>query len=157
MLKEGEQAPDFELKANNGQTIRLSSFQGRKNIVLCFYPKNHMWGCPSKKVFEQAKSVVDNYERIKQLDAEVFGVSVDTVESHKKFVSEYNIPYQLLSDTEKDVCKKYAGLNIYGLAKRTTYVIDKEGKIAKIFTNIDPNIHGEEIVATLSSLTMQVS
>ena len=79
MLKEGETAPDFELAANNEQNIRLSSFKERKNVVLCFYPKNHMFACPSKKVFEQAKSIVDNYERIKQLDAEVFGISVDTV------------------------------------------------------------------------------
>jgi len=157
MLKEGEPALDFELTSNNEQTIRLSSFKGRKNIVLCFYPKNHMWGCPSKKVFEQAKSVVDNYERIKQLDAEVFGISVDTVESHKKFANEYNIPYQLLSDTGKNVCKKYAGLNIYGLAKRTTFIIDKTGMIAKIFMEIDPKVHGEEIVKTLGAIAKQVS
>lgn len=157
MLKEGEIAPDFELKANNEQTIRLSSFKGRKNIVLCFYPKNHMFGCPSKKVFEQAKSIVDNYERIKQLDAEVLGISVDTVESHKKFADEYKIPYPLLSDRGKNVCKQYAGLNIYGLGKRTTYIIDKEGMIAKIFTGIDPKVHGEEIVATLSNIAKQVS
>ena len=152
MLKEGEPAPDFELTTNNNQTIRLSSFKGRKNVVLCFYPKNHMWGCPSKKVFEQAKSIVDNYERIKQLNAEVFGISVDTLESHKKFADEYKIPYPLLSDTVKNVCKQYTGLNIYGLAKRTTYIIDKEGMIAKIFTGIDPKVHGEEIVATLSNM-----
>jgi len=151
MLREGEPAPDFELPANNEQIIRLSSFKSRKNVVLCFYPKNHMWGCPSKKVFEQAKSIVDNYECIKQLDAEVLGVSVDTVESHKKFADEYKIPYPLLSDTGKNVCKQYAGLNIYGLAKRTTCIIDKEGVIAKIFTEIDPKAHGEEIVATLSA------
>jgi len=157
MLKEGEPAPDFELTANNDQTIRLDSFKGRKNIVLCFYPKNHMWGCPSKKVFEQAKSVVDSYERIKQLEAEVFGISVDTLESHKKFADEYKIPYPLLSDTGKNVCNQYAGLNMFGLAKRTTFIIDKEGRIARIFTDIDPKVHGEEIVATLSSITKQVS
>ena len=157
MLKEGEPAPDFELTANNEQTIILSSFKGRKNVVLCFYPKNHMWGCPSKKVFEQAKSIVDNYERIKQLDAEVFGISVDTIESHKKFANEYNIPYSLLSDTGKNVCKQYAGLNIYGLAKRTTFIIDKGGMIAKIFTEIDPKVHGEEILTALSSIAKQVS
>jgi peroxiredoxin Q/BCP len=157
MLKEGEAAPDFELTANNGQNVRLGSFKSRKNVVLCFYPKNHMWGCPSKKVFEQAKSVVDNYERIKQLNAEVFGISVDTVESHKKFASEYSIPYQLLSDTTKNTCKQYAGLNMYGLANRTTYIIDKNGKVARIFTKTDPKVHGEEIVAALSIISKQVT
>lgn len=157
MLKEGEIAPDFELTANNEQIVRLSSFKPRKNVVLCFYPKNHMWGCPSKKVFEQAKSIVDNYERIKQLDAEVFGISVDTVESHKKFVNEYSIPYQLLSDTSKNACKQYAGLNMYGLANRTTYIIDKNGKIAKIFTKTHPKVHGEEIVTALGIISKQVT
>lgn len=156
MLKEGEQAPDFELPSNKDEQISLSSFKNKKNVVLCFYPKNHMWGCPSKKVFEQAKSVVDNYERIKQLDAEVFGISVDTVESHKNFAEEYNIPYQLLSDADKKVCKQYPGLNIYGLAKRTTFIIDKEGNVAKIFTEIDHKSHGEEIVAALSAIAKQV-
>jgi len=157
MLVESESAPDFELRANNDQIIRLSSFKGRKHVVLCFYPKNHMWGCPSKKVFEQAKSIVDNYERMKQLDAEVFGISVDTIESHKKFVQEYSIPYLLLSDADKNVCKQYAGLNMYGLARRTTYIIDKGGIIAKIFTDIDPKAHGEQIVASLNSVAKQLS
>lgn len=149
-MEEGEIAPDFELPAHTDEKIRLGSFRNRKNVVLCFYPKNHMWGCPSKKVFEQSKSVVDNYESIKDLEAEVFGISVDTVESHKKFAEEYNIPYKLLSDVDKKICKQYAGLNIYGLAKRTTFIIDKEGKIIKIFKNIEPKNHGEEIVSMLS-------
>ena len=157
MLGEGEAAPDFELTANNEQNVRLSSFKGTKNVVLCFYPKNHMFACPSKKAFEQAKSVVENYERIKQLDAEVFGISVDTVESHEKFVNEYNIPYQLLSDTGKNVCKQYAGLNMYGLANRTTCIIDKNGKIARLFTKPDPKIHGEEIVTALGMISKQVT
>lgn len=151
-MREGEQAPDFELRANNEQTIRLDSFKGRKNVVLCFYPKNHLWGCPSKKVFEQARSIIDNYERIREFDAELFGVSVDTVESHKKFVEEYNIPYLLLSDPDKNVCRQYAGLNMYGLAKRSTFIVDKKGIMAKVFTDIDANIHGGEIVAALSSI-----
>ncbi len=152
MVKKGESAPDFELPSNTDASVRLSSFRNKKNIVLCFYPKNHMWGCPSKKVFEQAKSVIDNYNRIKQLDAEVLGISIDTVESHKKFAEEYNIPYMLLSDVDKKVCKEYAGLNMYGLAKRTTFVIDKQGVAMEIFTNIAPKAHGDEIVAALNSI-----
>ncbi|MFQ5941636.1 MAG: peroxiredoxin [Nitrososphaerales archaeon] len=156
MVNEGELAEDFELRSNKDEQVSLTSFKNRKNVVLCFYPKNHMWGCPSKKVFEQAKSVVDNYERIKQLDAEVFGISVDTVESHKKFAGEYNIPFQLLSDKDKKVCKQYPGLNIYGLAKRTTFIIDKEGNVAKVFTQIDHKSHGEEIIAALSTIAKRV-
>lgn len=151
-MERGDVAPDFALPSNLDEMIQLSSFRNKKNVVLCFYPKNHMWGCPSKKVFEQAKSVIDSYNKIRELDAEVFGISVDTVESHKQFAEEYGIPYRLLSDVEKNVCKSYAGLNIYGLSKRTTYVIDKEGKIMKIFRDIDPKDHGEQIVAQLSSI-----
>ncbi len=156
-MKEDDPAPDFELEANNGQKVRLSSFRGKKIVVLTFYPKNHMWGCPSKKVFEQAKGIVENYGHIRELDAEVFGISVDTVESHKKFVEEYRIPYLLLSDVEKKTCKEYAGLNIYGLAKRTTYIIDKESRVARVFREIDPKTHGEEIVAALGSMTRKIS
>lgn len=111
-----------------------------------------MWGCPSKKVFEQTKSVIDNYERIKQFEGEVLGISVDTVESHKKFAEAYGIPYPLLSDVEKKVCKEYAGLNIYGLAKRSTFIIDKHGIVRKIFRNIEPKTHGDEIVKTLAAM-----
>ncbi len=153
MVKEGDAAPDFELQSNTDEPVRLSSFRNRRNVVLCFYPKNHMWGCPSKKVFEQAKSVIDNYDRIRELEGEVLGISVDTIESHKKFTEEYGIPYRLLSDVDKKVCKEYAGLNMYGLAKRTTFIIDKQGVVRKIFKDIDPEAHGNEIVATLNSIT----
>lgn len=152
MVKEGDTAPDFELQSNADEPVRLSSFRNRRNVVLCFYPKNHMWGCPSKKVFEQAKSVIDNYERIRELEGEVLGISVDTIESHKKFTEEYGIPYRLLSDVDKKVCKEYAGLNMYGLAKRTTFIIDKQGMVRKIFRDIEPEAHGNEIVATLNSI-----
>ena len=153
MVKEGDAAPDFELQSNTDERISLASFRDRRNVVLCFYPKNHMWGCPSKKVFEQAKSVIDNYDRIRELEGEVLGISVDTIESHKKFAEEYGIPYRLLSDVDKKVCKEYAGLNMYGLAKRTTIIIDKQGVVRKIFKDIEPEAHGNEIVATLNSIT----
>jgi peroxiredoxin Q/BCP len=148
-VREGEPAADFDLLSNSDRRIKLSVFRG-KNVVLCFYPKNHLWGCPSKKVFEQARSIIENYERIKQLDAVLFGISVDTVESHKKFADEYKIPYPLLSDTDKSVCRKYAGLNMYGLAKRSTFIIDRNGIIVKVFRDIEPERHGGEIVAVLS-------
>ncbi|MFQ5941078.1 MAG: peroxiredoxin [Nitrososphaerales archaeon] len=152
MLREGEPAPDFELQSHTDEHVKLSSLKNGKNVVLCFYPKNHMWGCPSKKVFEQAKSVIDNYNRIRGLDGEVLCISVDSVESHKKFAKEYNVPYKLLSDVDKKVCREYAGLNMYGLAKRSTFIIDKRGTITKIFRDIEPKVHGDEIVTILNSI-----
>jgi peroxiredoxin Q/BCP len=151
-MKEGDLAPDFELSANDQSTIKLSSFKGQKNLVLCFYPKNHLFACPSKKVFKMAEAIVHAYPQIKTLDAELFAISVDTVEDQKKFVEEYKIPYRHLSDPSKVACKEYAGLNLAGLAKRSTFVVDKEGKIVKIFRDFKVESHGQEIIQVLQSL-----
>jgi len=151
-MNEGDTAPDFELSANDGSTIKLGSFKGQKNIVLCFYPKNHLFACPSKKVFEMAEATIRAYPKITSLNAELFAISVDTVEGQKKFVEEYKVPYKHLSDTNKTVCKEYAGLNLAGLAKRSTFIVDKEGKIAKIFRDVTVESHGQEIINALQSL-----
>lgn len=154
-MQEGDSAPDFELPASNGSTVKLSSFAGKKNVVLCFYPKNHLFMCPSKKVFKMAQSTISAHPDIVKTDSVLFAISVDTVEDQKKFVTEYQIPYLHLSDTSKNVCKTYAGLNVAGLAKRTTFVIDKNGRIRKIFRDIDVEKHGQEIAKTLAKLDNQ--
>ena len=151
-MNEGDVSPDFELQANDGSVVKLSYFKGKKNIVLCFYPKNHLFACPSKKVFKMAQTIVAAYPEIGALDAALFAISVDTVEDQKKFVEEYNIPYLHLSDPKKDTCKTYAGINLAGLAKRSTFIVDKEGKITKIFRDIEVESHGKEIVESLKSL-----
>ena len=151
-MQEGDVAPDFELQANDGSTVKFSSFKGKKNVVLCFYPKNHLFACPSKKVFQMAQTIIAAYNEIVALDAVLFAISVDTVEDQKKFVEEYNIPYLHLSDPKKDTCKTYASLNIAGLAKRSTFIIDKEGKITKIFRDIEIESHGNEIIESLKLL-----
>ena len=147
-----DSAPDFELEANDGTKIRLNSFTGKNNVVLCFYPKNHLFACPSKKVFEMAKSVISVYPEILSTNSKLFAISIDTVESQKKFVDEYNIPYLHLSDTQKNVCRTYPGLNIAGLAKRVTFIIDKNGVIKNIFRDIDVKNHGNQIVESLKKL-----
>jgi peroxiredoxin Q/BCP len=151
-MQEGDQAPDFELPASDGSTTKLSSFKNSKNVVLCFYPKNHLFMCPSKKVFEMAKSVVSAYSDIVKTGSVLFAISVDTVEDQKKFVSEYQIPYLHLSDTTKHVCKTYAGLNMAGLAKRSAFIIDKNGVIRKIFRDFDVKTHGQQIAEALAKL-----
>ena len=151
VLNEGDTAENFELYAHDGTTVRLESFKG-KNVVLCFYPKNHLFACPSKKVFDMAKSVISVYSKIQSTDTVLFAVSIDTVESQAKFVEEYNIPYIHLSDTKKTTCKTFAGLNIAGLAKRSTFVIDKQGIIRKVFRDIDVKSHGKEIVDFLNHI-----
>ena len=151
-LEEGETAINFELIANDDSKIILESFKGKKNVVLCFYPKNHLFACPSKKVFKIAKSVVSAYPDITSTDSVLFAVSIDSVDDQKKFVKEYDIPYLHLSDSKKDVCKNYTGLNIAGLAKRSTFVIDKKGIVRKIFRKIDADNHGNEIADFLKQL-----
>ena len=151
-MQEGDKALDFELQSSDGNIIKLSSFKGQKNVVLCFYPKNHLFACPSKLVFKNAKSTIAAYPQILALDAALFAISIDTAEDQKKFVEEYQIPYLHLSDPKKVACKVYAGLNLAGLAKRSTFIVNKEGKIAKIFRNIDVDSHGNQIIETLKNL-----
>lgn len=151
-MQQGDSAPDFELPASDGSTINLSSFKGNKNVVLCFYPKNHLFMCPSKKVFKMAQSVISAYSDILKTDSVLFAISVDTPDDQKKFVTEYQIPYLHLSDVTKNVCKAYAGLNVAGLAKRSTFVIDKAGIVRKIFRDIDVEKHGQDIARTLAEL-----
>ena len=151
-MQEGEPAPNFELIANDRSTISLNFFKDKKNVVLCFYPKNHIFGCPSKKVFKMAENVISSYSDITATDSELFAISIDTVEDQAKFVKEYGIPYLHLSDTAKDTCKTYAGLNVVGLAKRSTFIIDKNGVVRKIFRDINVEQHGKEIADFLKQL-----
>jgi peroxiredoxin Q/BCP len=151
-MEEGDLAPNFELEANDGSMIKLESFMDKNNVVLCFYPKNHLFACPSKKIFEMAKSVISVYSEIQSYNAKLFAISIDNVESQKKFVEEYKIPYLHLSDTQKNTCKKFAGLNIAGLAKRSTFIINKNRVIKKIFRNIEVKNHGHEILDFLKKL-----
>jgi len=154
-MQEGDSAIDFELSASDGTTIKLSSFKGNQNTVLCFYPKNHLFACPSKKVFEMAKSVISVYSQILESNSTLFAISIDTIESQEKFVKDYDVPYLHLSDTEKNVCKTYAGLNIAGLAKRSTFVIDKQGIVRIIFRDIDVKQHGKQIVESLKKINQE--
>ena len=151
-LEKGDTAEDFTLLGHDGQNITLSSFKGSKNVVLCFYPKNHLFACPSKKVFEMAKSVISVYSEIITSDTVLFAISVDSVESQAEFVQEYEIPYVHLSDPKKNACKRYAGTNIAGLAKRSPFLIDKNGIIQDVMREINVSSHGQEILDSLKKI-----
>ncbi len=151
-IQSGDAAENFELTAHDGSIIKLESYKDNKNVVLCFYPKNHLFGCPSKKVFEMAESVISVFPQIESEDTVLFAISVDSVESQAKFVDEYKIPYVHLSDPKKIACKIYAGLNVVGLAKRSTFVIDKTGKIRNVFRDIDAKHHGSQILESLKDI-----
>ena len=151
-LEKGNIAEDFELLGNDGSSFILSSYKNSKNVVLCFYPKNHLFACPSKKVFEMAKSVISVYPEIVATNTVLFAISVDSVDSQSEFVKEYQVPYIHLSDPKKIACKKYAGTNIAGLAKRSTFIIDKNGIIQDVMREINVASHGQEILDSLKKI-----
>ena len=151
-LDKGNIAEDFELLGNDGSSFILSSYKNSKNVVLCFYPKNHLFACPSKKVFEMAKSVISVYSEIVATNTVLFAISVDSVDSQSEFVKEYQVPYIHLSDPKKIACKKYAGTNIVGLAKRSTFIIDKNGIIQDVMREINVTSHGQEILDSLKKI-----
>ena len=99
-----------------------------------------------------AESVISVFSQIESEDGVIFAISIDSIESQAKFVDEYKIPYTHLSDMDKTVCKKYAGLNMVGLAKRSTFVIDKKGIVRSVFREIDAKNHGMQIVESLKHL-----
>ena len=151
-LEKGDIAEDFELLGNDGNSVTLSFYKNSKNVVLCFYPKNHLFACPSKKVFEMAKSVISVYAEIIATETVVFAISIDSVNSQSEFVKEYEIPYVHLSDPKKIACKKSAGTNIAGLAKRSTFIIDKNGIIQNVMREINVASHGQEILDSLKKI-----
>jgi peroxiredoxin Q/BCP len=149
-LKEGDRAPDFELASQTGQAVRLSSFQNRKNVVLYFYPKDNTPGCT-----KEACNFRNDITRFASQDTEVIGVSLDSVESHQKFVQKYGLNFTLLSDRDRTVAAEYGVLGSvlgFKFAKRTTFVIDKAGIIRKIFQNVKVNAHDDEVFAAIQAL-----
>lgn len=130
-LKVGDKAPDFTLNDAEGTPVRLSSFFGKKNIVLYFYPKDETPGCTA-----QACSFRDSYETFRDLGAEVIGISGDDAASHQNFVKKHRLPFVLLSDNNNEVRKKYGVPSTFFLIPgRVTFVIDKEGTVRHIFNS----------------------
>ena len=147
-LKIGDPAPDFEGPTSDGTRLGLKAFIGKKNVVLYFYPKDDTPGCT-----KEACSFRDNLSNVKKMDAEVIGVSLDSVESHKKFASKYKLPFSLISDQDKRVAQAYGVLRDTGTsANRVTFIIDKAGKIANIFPKVDVTKHTEQVVEALKAI-----
>ncbi len=152
MLEEGKKAPAFKLKDQNGDTVALSDFKG-KNVVLYFYPKDNTSGCTA-----EACNFRDEFPSFNKLDAVILGVSPDSVESHKKFAEKFNLPFTLLSDEKKEVLESYGvwkEKSMYGRkymgVERTTFIIDSQGKIKKIFNKVKVPDHNKEVKEALKS------
>jgi peroxiredoxin Q/BCP len=147
-LKVGDKAPDFSLLDEHGLPVSLKDFRGKKVVVLYFYPKDFTSGCTA-----EACSFRDNYKPYQDKGAIVIGVSLDSVESHARFSEKYNLPFAILSDKSKEVAKTYGVLGIGGfLARRVTFIINKDGKITHIFPKVDVKQHSEEVLKALEEL-----
>jgi peroxiredoxin Q/BCP len=145
----GNTAPDFTLASQKGESVTLSQFRGKKNVVLYFYPKDETPGCT-----REACTFRDSYELFTDLGAEVVGVSADTVESHKAFAEHHNLPFTLLSDLENKVRKLYGATSTLGIIPgRVTFVIDKKGVVMHVFSSqLQPEKHIEEAREVLRKL-----
>ena len=151
MLEVGMIAPDFTLLDKDGRPVTLSSFRG-KRVVLYFYPKDNTPGCT-----RQACAFAGAYSRFREIDAEVIGISKDSISSHVKFAEKYDLPFLLLSDPDLVAIKAYevwqekkmCGKVSMGVV-RTTFIIDADGKIEKIMPKVKPDTNAEEILEYLS-------
>lgn len=152
-LMAGVQAPDFVLSDENKTQRRLSDFRGR-SVVLYFYPKDDTPGCTT-----EACNFRDDYSAYINADIIILGVSPDSPESHAKFKEKFRIPFSLLGDTGHKVCdqygvwgaKKFMGRDYEGV-KRTTFLIDPNGRIAKVFENVRPSEHSAQVLAAIKML-----
>lgn len=139
-------APEFTAQITSGKTIHLQDYKGKK-VVLYFYPKDDTPGCTV-----EACGLRDQYQKIRELNAEVLGVSVDNTDSHQKFTTKFNLPFPLVADPDKSITKSYGVLNDKsGNARRVTFIIDEEGKIAKIFETVKPDQHPQEVIDALKA------
>ncbi len=146
MIQAGDQAPDFTLPASNGETISLSDYRGEKNVVLYFYPKDNTPGCTAESC-----DFRDHEQDFADLDTVILGVSLDDLASHEKFIQKYNLPFLLLSDTEAKVSNQYGVYkekNVFGKKKwgieRSTFIINKEGRIANAWRKVKVDGHVKE-------------
>lgn len=153
-LNVGDPAPDFRLPSTEGREISLKEFRGKKNVVLYFYPKDDTPGCT-----KEACSFRDERPKFDTKDAVLLGVSFDDLASHAKFIEKYKLSFSLLSDVDKKVASAYGVYkekSMYGRTylgiERSTFVIDKNGKIAQIYRKVKVDGHSDEILEALSAM-----
>jgi peroxiredoxin Q/BCP len=141
----GQQAPDFALPSQEGAPVSLKQFHG-KWVVLYFYPKDMTQGCTI-----EAHNFQQDLPKYDRANAAIVGVSVDSTDSHKEFCTKESLTFKLLSDTDKKVVDQYGSLSPRGVASRNTFLIDPSGKVAKVWTGVNPSKHSEEVLAALAA------
>ncbi|MCX8111886.1 MAG: thioredoxin-dependent thiol peroxidase [Bacteroidia bacterium] len=147
LLAIGTEAPDFAAPDQSGRMIRLSDFRGKK-VILYFYPKDDTPGCT-----KEACNLRDHYKELQNAGYVVLGVSADDVSSHKRFAEKYNLPFPLLADPDKSIIKAYGAWGVkkmygktYEGTQRITYVIDEQGRIMKVITQVKTEAHAQQIL-----------
>ena len=151
LVREGEMAPDFTLESHTGEMLTLSSFRGRP-VVLYFYPKDDTSGCTT-----QACELRDDYAAYQERDAVILGISPDTTESHDRFRAKHALPFSLLADPDHRVAERYGawgektsyGKKTEGLI-RSTFVIDRDGRVVRAFRAVRPQGHSARVLETLA-------
>ena len=152
-LKLGQKAPNFSLPDQNNQIRQLSDYQGRL-VLLYFYPKDDTPGCT-----KEACSMQDNLTTFQKIKAQVLGISADSVKSHQKFSQKFHLTFPLLADPDKKVINQYEvwgeksifGRTFFGI-KRTSFLIDPQGKILKIYQDVNPTKHAEEVLQDIKAI-----
>jgi thioredoxin-dependent peroxiredoxin len=145
LLAVGAEVPDVSATAQDGKLVSFRALKG-KPVVVYFYPKDDTTGCTI-----EAKGIRDQYAELSRR-AVVLGVSEDSLDSHKAFASKYELPFQLLEDTNHALAKAFGVPLSSGKAKRVTFVIDASGKVGKVFPNVNPEGHAAELIAALEAL-----
>ena len=152
MIKEGDAAPDFTVKDENGEEVKLSDFRGQK-VVLYFYPKDDTPGCT-----KEACSFRDNFSTLTNENIKILGVSTDNEKSHRKFIAKYDLPFTLLADTDHAIAdaygsygeKQFMGKTYNGILRKT-FLIDEDGKIKKVFDKVKVAEHADEVLKAFES------
>ena len=145
-LQLGKPAPDFTAPVTSGEVVHLSNYRGRK-VVLYFYPKDDTPGCTV-----EACGLRDHYNEIRKLGAEVLGVSIDEVDSHRRFTEKFSIPFPLVADIDAKITEAYGVYNEkWKQARRVTFLIDEHGNIARIFDPVKPDVHPKDVLDALKA------
>ena len=147
-IKEGMKAPAFTAKDQEGRTIRLQDFAGKSAVVLYFYPKDDTPGCT-----KEACSLRDGFAELRDAGAVVLGVSSDDSVSHKAFAAKFNLPFSLLADPERKIIDAYGvRMPVLGIAKRVTFLIDRNGIVRKVLSDVQTSAHDRQVLQELKSL-----
>ena len=152
-LGEGSVAPDFAMKDSKGNVSKLSDLRGKMSAVVYFYPKDFTPGCTV-----EATEFTKDYDKFRNAGIEIIGISPDDEKSHSKFRDKMGIPYQMVADTENKVSREYG---VYGLKKfmgreymgvnRSTFLVDKSGRISKVYSRVKPAGHSQEVFDALEA------